>query len=179
MGEMRALSLFHSKVSGPLGFGPSVPEPRRRRSRRRHSRCGSAAGQHVVSWRELHLLHDLGKDLIGLTQSAPAHECVCHCPSSAATPAGACAALERLLEKQLEKGSGGRGSDGLELNVRVFFSFGLLLFCVGFVAGVFFSRRARVVRGGHVEAASPSSVEEDTLALRVPRSRGRGVLLRA
>lgn len=132
-----------------------------------------------VSWRELHLLYDLGNDMIGLTRAPPTHECVCHCPTSHTTSSGACSALERLVERQLEKGVGSRGTEGFEVNVRVFLSLGVLLFVLGFIAGAYFGGRVRAERVELSEAPYPKGAEEDALALRVPLARGRGVLLRA
>lgn len=122
-------------------------------------------------WREIRLLYDVRRDLIGLARGPQSLECVCPC---AALPAvvvsgGVRAPIERLIEREPPP------AEGCEFRACFVLPFGLVHVVLGLVVGGLAGRRgARHSR----RADLPRSVDEDALALQVLRPRGRGVAVR-
>jgi len=133
---------------------------------------GSAA---TVPAGDLHLAYTLFRDLVGLVadlaRARPASEvrpCVCHCEAVGAASTDGCAALERLVERQL----GARPAQvNYQFSLTLYFSFGVAIFLFGVVCGFVLCRKL-AVRGRpiSVDAAPPTAAQ--------PRGKfgGKGVL---
>ena len=119
-----------------------------------------------------HFIYALVRDLAEVARGPSVlPPCECHCQASPVDcEAGGCAALERLLEKQLSLGR--PVTSGLAVPVPVLCGIGLALFLLGLCLGAACTHRA-----GRAQPA-PSTLPEGPFGRRTLRT-GKGIVLEA